>query len=326
MKTPKSPFLFIPIYFSKGCPFNCTFCGDFRNIYPSKERWRMISPKGAYSRLKSLMNYYEETTSQVQIFDPLWAYPDWRIEFYNFLQNDEISQELWAEVRIDQFSNKELPYLQNLNFTLALGLESASHNMLRIMNKTVNPQKFLSRFSSILTELNSAGIYVICNVLFGHPGETTSSMIETMDFLENIPQTAENFIPSLSKYMLIPGSDVYTFHRKYTEKYHSKFHYHHYWTIPKCSSISSSMVDPSDNFTYLDVVKTISQWAPEFYSICIKKFKNKKKRDFIFQRYLNEMVLGPRLYWKNKILEDYTGFGEKKEVMLETKHFWNKIF
>lgn len=286
----------------------------------------MIRPKEAYSRLKELMNYYEDTTSQVQIFDPLWAYPDWRIEFYKFLQNDEVSQELWAEVRIDQFSNKEVPYLQNLNFTLAFGLESASQNMLRIMKKTFNPRKYLSRFSSILAKLNTAGIYVICNVLFGHPGETKSSIIETMDFLETLPQTVENFIPSLSKYMLIPGSDVFINHRKYTEKYHSKFHYQHYWTIPKCSSISSSMVDPTDNLTYLDVVKTISQWTPEFYSTCIRNFKNKKKRDFIFQRYLNEMVLGPRLYWKNKILEDYNDFGEKKDVMMETEHFWNHIF
>ena len=182
MKTPKSPFLFIPIYFSKGCPFNCTFCGDFRNLYKPKDRWRVISPKGAYSRLKDLLKYYEDVTSQVQIFDPLWTYPDWRIHFYKLLQHDEISQELWAEIRIDQFSNKELVYLKKLNFTLAFGLESASHKMLRIMKKTLNPQKFLSRFSSILTELNSAGIYTICNILFGHPGETTSSMMETMEF------------------------------------------------------------------------------------------------------------------------------------------------
>ncbi|MHA1451295.1 MAG: B12-binding domain-containing radical SAM protein [Promethearchaeota archaeon] len=326
MKTPKSPFVFIPIYFSKGCPFNCTFCGDFRNIYKSKERWRVISPKGAFSRLKGLLKYYEDVTSQVQIFDPLWAYPDWRIDFYNLLQKDEISQELWAEIRIDQFSSKEIRHLKNLNFTLAFGMESASHNMLRIMKKTVDPQKYLSRFSSILTELDAAGIYVICNILFGHPGETDLSMTKTMEYVEKCTQTAENFIPSLSKYMLIPGSDVFKNHKYYTENYHSKFHYKHYWTIPKCSAITSSMVDPSDNLSYLDVVKSISQWAPEFYSTCIRNFKIKKDRHFIYQRYLNEMVLGPRLYWKNKILQDYNDFGEEKDIMDETEHFWNTIF
>ena len=95
--------------------------------------------------------------------------------------------------------------------------------------------------------------------------------------------------------MLIPGSDVFINHKHYTETYHSKFHYQHYWTIPKCSAITSSMVDPSSNFSYLDVIEAISQWAPGFYSSCVRNFKNKKERDFIFQRYLNEMVLGQNL-------------------------------
>lgn len=326
MKTPKSPFLFIPIYFSKGCPFSCTFCGDFRNVYKSKERWRLVSPKEAFSRLRELIRYYEDITSQVQIFDPLWAYPDWRIDFYKMLQNYEITQELWAEIRIDQFSNKEVKYLKPLNFTLAFGLESASHRMLRIMKKTQDPKKYLSRFSSFLPELDAAGIYVICNILFGHPGENDLSMMKTMNFIENLAQMAENFVPSLSKYMLIPGSDVFTNYKYYVDRYQSKFHYRHYWTIPKCSAISSSMVDPSDKISYLDVIKVFSQWAPNFYSKCIKNFNNKKGRDFIYQRYLNEMVLGPRLYWKNKILQDYNDFGEKNDVMVETEHFWNTIF
>ena len=64
--------------------------------------------------------------------------------------------------------------------------------------------------------------------------------------------------------MLIPGSDVFTNHKYYTEKYHSRFHYKHYWTIPKCSALTSSMVDPSNNLSYLDVVKKISQWGLNF--------------------------------------------------------------
>ena len=38
------------------------------------------------------------------------------------------------------------------------------------------------------------------------------------------------------------------------------------------------------------------------------------------------MVLGSRLYWKNNALEDYNDFGELKDVIHETEHFWKDIY
>ena len=325
MKTPESPFIFIPVYFSKGCPFNCTFCGDFRNKYRPKRRWRMTSPQNAFSRLHGLMQHFDGITSQVQIFDPLWTYPEWRIKFYKTLIENEISQELWAEIRIDQYSLKETDFLKKLNFTIAFGLESADMEILRIMNKTRQPKKYLTSFSSSVADLDKAGIYVIANILFGHPGETENTMEETMDYMEQISENSQNFIPSISKYMLIPGSEVFSNQKYYSQSYKAKFHYPHYWTIPKCSAISSSMVDPSSKFTYIDVIDKISERAPHFYSRCIKNFEKKRERDFIFHRYLNQMILGPRIYWEKKAKQEYDNFGKRKDVLLETNHFWDEI-
>ena len=38
------------------------------------------------------------------------------------------------------------------------------------------------------------------------------------------------------------------------------------------------------------------------------------------------MVLGPRLYLKNKMLQDYNEISENNDVMVETEYFWNAIF
>jgi radical SAM superfamily enzyme YgiQ (UPF0313 family) len=325
MKIPDSPFISIPIYFSKGCPFNCAFCGDYRNIYSPKKRWRMISPQDAYIRLKTLIKHFEGISSQVQIFDPLWTYPEWRIKFYKILKENEISQEMWAEIRVDQYSPKETEFLKNLNLTIAFGLESADSRMLNIMKKTKNPKTYLSAFSSNITSLDKAGIYVICNILFGHPGETENSMNQTMDYIENISQKVQNMIPSVSKYMLIPGSEIYSCQSRYINDYHAKFHYPHYWTIPKCYALSSSMVDPSSKFTYYGVIDKISKWIPRLYPSCIKNFQKKRNRDFIFHRYLNQMLLGPRIYWEKHVRNDYDNFGKQEEVMAETSQFWAEI-
>jgi radical SAM superfamily enzyme YgiQ (UPF0313 family) len=326
MRIPDSPFIFIPVYFSKGCPFNCTFCGDFRNIYKANERWRMVSPKNAVNRLENITKFYEDKSIQIQIFDPLWAYPDWRMHFYESLIKNKNSQEFWAEIRIDQFSLKEIQFLKDLNFTFAFGLESANHDMLRIMKKTNNTTLYLSRALKIFTEMDNAGIYVICNVLLGHPGENPTSITQTVDYINSMAEFSSNLIPSISKYMLIPGSEVFNNRSYYTQTYKSRFHYPHYWTIPKCSRISSSMVDPSKNMSYLDVITAISQWIPDLFTICIKQFTMKKERSFIHQRYLNQMIFGPRIYWKKDAIKEYNEYGKNQDVKTETEAFWKEIF
>jgi radical SAM superfamily enzyme YgiQ (UPF0313 family) len=286
----------------------------------------MISPKKAMNSIQNLINYYREKTIQIQIFDPLWTYPQWRIKLYQNLIKNGIEEEFWAEVRIDQFSPKEIPFLKNLNFTFAFGLESGSPEMLRIMGKTNNPNKFLSIFPSILSKLDSVGIYVITNILFGHPGETIDHMYQTFRYIDKTITQTNNFIPCISKYMLIPGSYIHNHHNYYSQFYHTKFHYKNHWYIPKCSRISSSMVDPSENWLYTDVIHHLSNWVPNLYSTTIKNFEMKKSRRFIYQRYLNEMIFGSRSYWANNPLTFYNDFGSITNTISETSKFWTNVY
>ena len=108
--------------------------------------------------------------------------------------------------------------------------------------------------------------------------------------------------------------------------YGSKFHYTRYWTIPRCSRITSSMVDPSSSMKYMNVITRMAQWIPDFYSMCIKQFTKKNDRDFIYQRYQNQMIFGPRIHWKKNAIEEYNDFPEKIEVMAETMKFWKDLF
>jgi hypothetical protein len=85
------------------------------------------------------------------------------------------------------------------------------------------------------------------------------------------------------------------------------------------------MVDPSRNFTFYNVINKISQWIPHIYPLSIKSFQKKRNREFIFQRYFNQMLLGPRIYWEKNVKSDYDNFGEQKEVIAETSRFWAEI-
>ena len=143
---------------------------------------------------------------------------------------------------------------------------------------------------------------------------------------EKIVEKVNNVIPSISKYMLIPGSDIFNNQSHYIQSYKTKFHYTNHWKIPKCSRITSSMVDPSAKMNYLDIISNMSEWIPTLYSTCIKRFTKKRDRDFIHQRYLNQMIFGPRVYWKDKALEEYNDFTDKNDVLRETKVFWKDVF
>jgi hypothetical protein len=85
------------------------------------------------------------------------------------------------------------------------------------------------------------------------------------------------------------------------------------------------MVDPSQNLKYIDVIQFLSKWIPDLYKDCIPKFTLLKNRDFIYQRYLNEMIFGPRTYWKDNPIKHYNDFGNKFDTIQISRKFWRNF-
>ena len=55
------------------------------------------------------------------------------------------------------------------------GLESLSPYMLSVMDKAVNPVKFLEKFERIFEIHEDLEYMFMANVLFNHPGETNAT-------------------------------------------------------------------------------------------------------------------------------------------------------
>lgn len=302
-ETKQEFFSYIPTFFSRGCPFNCNFCGDYRNHQKAfqRNRWRMKSPVQAADETLNIVKQFENSSGkrQIQIFDPLFAYPDWRVKYFKKLIERDFTEELWAELRIDQFSiKKEIPLLKKLKFTAAFGVESGNYNMLRIMNKINNPQKHLEKFPQIVKAFEKSENYVISNFIIGHPGETQASLKDTFIYIDDLIENSCNLIPSISKYMLTVGSQIYLEMEDYEKKYRTKFQYKDYWQHPKCCFESSIAVDPSEEMTYQEILKNGGERLPKLIAKAVRRFKCFPGRQAIFNRYKNHMMLRDIPFWR----------------------------
>lgn len=319
--------LFLNVLFSRGCPYNCNFCGDYRNSDPhfKQNRWRLNSPKQALTQLNHMTKYFEDLNFnfEIHIFDPLFAFPDWRVKLYQNLVENKFNYELWAEVRIDQFSlEREVEYLKKLNFSLAFGVESGNKDMLSIMNKTKHPERHLEKVKVIMKNLEQNSVYMITNFIIGHPGETPESLEDTLNFAEILFEESPNGIPSFSKYMLTPGSEIYNNMQKYSNNHGSKFEFPLYWKIPHDFFVMATSVDPSFHFSYLDVINNAKNRISQLIKKQIKNLVQFNDRKVIFQRYTNYLALYDYKFWNSIISRLFEPKLDKKEAFNDAIEFW----
>lgn len=323
----------IPVFFSRGCPFNCNFCSDYRNIFPefkegNKKIWRLTSPEMAIKQTLLINQYFKENTDmkiEIHIFDPLFAYPEWRMKYYEGLIKNNITTLIWAEYRIDQFSiKKEIEFLKKTNIKTTFGLESGSYEMLNIMNKTKNPKRYLQDFENIANELYNIQTYAAPNVILGHPGETKKTLQETFNYLDKIMDGKNNIIPYFMKFMLTFGSQVSQNIDLYEKKYGSKFYLPYYWLIPKCSYQTGVWVDASHELPYMEVYKFSKDWMVQMYKKIIKNLQPLRGDMEVYELKKNRLMLGELQWWKNEEYLTIEKIGSKDELEILTNNFWNQ--
>jgi len=162
------------IYLSRGCPFGCSFCME-----PSKERrWRAFSPKEAVDELFEVVRRFD--LYSVAVADACFGMrPAWRKEFLRRLV--ERRPEFWLvfETRPEYIDTDDIKLLAGTKLEIQFGIESGSPEILRLMKKTRQPEKFLKRFSETSRLLSEHKILHRANMIFNHPGETQKTLEET---------------------------------------------------------------------------------------------------------------------------------------------------
>lgn len=181
---------------SRGCPFDCSFCQEkvLRTSYTVKDA------HVAVDELITTANYIAQYTQPVLLIycDPLWgASPKWVNTFCSELaeRKDEITTGKvgWlVGARIGQFNHDELALLKKAGcITIGYGVESLSPKMLKMMNKTRDPQKYINAVFDTVEKMINTQMHAMLTFILGLPGETPYTIEETLTSLKNLPLESE---------------------------------------------------------------------------------------------------------------------------------------
>ena len=189
----------LPVLFSRGCPFACTFCC---NPVITQRRWRTMDVKAAVEQLDSLVERYRLDAA---IFwdENLFVKPD----IFNELARRIGGRYRWfAQSRANALLNYDLHFLEQMGVRrLSCGLESGSPKIL----KQIKKQETVEEYLEVNRQLARTNINVWYNYIVGYPFETLDDLKATVQLavqiLDENPHANNSTFYLLTPY---PGTEI----------------------------------------------------------------------------------------------------------------------
>ena len=219
----RSPYA--AIHTSLGCPYSCSFCCI--NAPFGKSAYRMWSPITVLKEIDTLVGKYGVTN--IKFVDEMFVLnPNHVLEICSMLATRDYTVNIWAYARVDTVQDQFLDVLKAAGVNwLCLGIESASDHVRDGALKKYGNDDIID----VVRRIQTAGINVIGNFIFGLPDDTQARMQETLDLALELNCEYANFYSA----MAYPGSALYTealaAGRELPEKWED-YSQHGYGTMP----------------------------------------------------------------------------------------------
>jgi len=196
----------LAMYTSRGCPFRCAFC---YNKELNKRKWRAQSAEKVVMEIEKLVKDYQVTSFHIQD-DEFFTDLDRVEKICQGLMKKNIKVEFISLCRIDyvcRMDDNFLSLIRKNGFkTLALGVESGSSRMLKIIQKDITVKQVLEAVAK-LKKFNIEGKYLF---MIGFPGEKIEDMYKTTDLMREIKRINPfSLIPAWRIFTPFPGTDLY---------------------------------------------------------------------------------------------------------------------
>lgn len=278
------------IYLSRGCPFKCTFCMERAK---TGYRWRAYSAERAVDELERLSSFTDLSRWIINIADPLFGLNrKWRrAVLEGILEKGLLPQQYWTLTRADDLQEEDVELLARANFSIGIGMESGSPTMLRLMQKTGNPERYLNAQRRLARLSREKGLNWAGNIIIGHPGETMETMKETRDFVYEVFASAKETCGwvSIDPFRLYPGSHVHEAMDHYVDTYGAKFYHPEWWKSWYDGPFRAQHIDPSSTLTYEERIDFMFDAYRPIINEVVGKFRGQGKSiDRIFEKSLAE--------------------------------------
>jgi len=179
----------VPVFFSRGCPFPCTFCAA---KVTSGQRLRRRGLDHIFTELHLLQKEFDikrfiiedEGFGVTKKF--IMAFCQ-RVKKENFKANFGLG----VGMRLDFIDQELLEAMKEAGFdrTIVLGIESGSERILKLMKKEIN----LSMVWEKVNLMNKMGFEPNGYFILGYPGETKEEMEETIRWAFKLPIKEASF-------------------------------------------------------------------------------------------------------------------------------------
>lgn len=189
------------IYSSLGCPFKCSFC--MINAFQHTNRYRRRSPESVVEELRYL--YEEHGVSTVKFADEMFVLAENHyVPICQKLVNSGLGEKLnvWCYSRVDSVKEGHLDLMRRAGIRwLALGIESGSKYVRDGAQKALRNDDIVG----VVRQIQTAGIHVIGNFIYGLEHDDLHSMQETLALATECNCEFANFYCA----MPYPGSKLY---------------------------------------------------------------------------------------------------------------------
>lgn len=189
----------LPIVFSRGCPFACTFCC---NPVISKRRWRTMDVDITLRRLHQMVDSYnldgvifwdENLTVDPRLLNTLAKGINGKVKWF-------------AQSRVNTLLNYDLKFLEKMGLArVSCGIESGSPKILKKIKKEEDVEEYIE----VNRRLAGTSISVWYNYIVGFPDETLEDLKMTirlaMRILDENPGADNNVFYILVPY---PGTEI----------------------------------------------------------------------------------------------------------------------
>lgn len=280
------------IYLSRGCPYRCTFCMERAK---SGYQWRSYSSERAIEELRRLREWTDLGRWVINLADPLFGWKrKWRREVLEgILRHELFPRQYWTLTRSDDLDEVDVEMMARARFSIGIGLESGSPEMLRKMQKGNTPKKYLAAQERLAGLSRKYGLNWAANIIVGHPGETPETLEETYQFVRKVFTTAQSTCGwvSIDPFRLYPGSYVHEAMDQYEAQEGARFYHKTWWKSWYDGPFCAQHVDPSHSLDYETRVRMMyDRYGPLMQDI-IARFKGQGRSvDRVFARSLSEQA------------------------------------
>jgi radical SAM superfamily enzyme YgiQ (UPF0313 family) len=169
---------------SRGCPFKCDFCYESRGA-AGVRRFPM-------DRIRTELQLFKDSgVEQIFVLDPTFNYDkETAKEILRLISEIAPDIRFFFEVRSEFLDEEMAELFAAIDCSLQIGMQSAHNEVLKNINRTMDPEDFTS---SILL-LHEVDVCYGFDLIFGLPGDTFSGFCASLDFaMDHVPNHIDIF-------------------------------------------------------------------------------------------------------------------------------------